>query len=211
MLLFRNLIMKIKLKKKSAVSGVNKNNKDNLLVWLGRLYINTIPLQVAEGFLLLLVATFIFVNPSLMVVYFSVIIGLGLLLFGLFRVCISFIKSKNKSGGLFDLFLGLINLMFGIVFCVYPRGATVGLVDVFSVLFVFKSLCFVIFSCCLARAKFGWYRFSMMFSLLMLMMSVVLFKFSFSSMYCLALFMLIYAIGNVYMFFELLRLRRRIG
>ena len=102
----------------------------------------------------------------------TIIIGVALILFGLYRAIVGFIASRGMGGGWFDVLFGLVNVVLGFLFCIYPVGSMISLTYVFVVLFIFKSIRVLIFAINMVRAKFGHYWFDLVMSIIMIALAV---------------------------------------
>ena len=122
-----------------------------------------------------------------------------------------FIATNNNGNGGIDVAFGLINIVLGILFVVYPSGSLVSVAYIFVILFFFKALRVLIFAINLVRARFGHYFVILGVALILFALAVALFFFplgTFIAMtYYLALLLIVYAIADIYMFVELNKLR----
>lgn len=206
--------------KKSEISTESKKQpkqsrtrKGALIV--NRIYKNTAPLLVGEAILFTVVAILMMIRPIEIMTAVTFIIGGVLILFGLYRVSMVFAYNSGFGIGSFDVFFGLVTLILGIVFCVYPRGATIGVVYVFVVLFLMNALRLLFFSINMARLGFGQYMIDLIGAIVMIVLSVVLVFLPNLAIgvlvWFLAIYLLLYAAADVYMFIKLLRLRIKLG
>jgi len=206
--------------KKSEISKESKKQpkqsrtrKGALLV--NRIYKNIAPLLIGEAILFTFVAILMMINPIQIMTAVTFIIGGVLILFGLYRVSMVFVSNLGFGIGSFDVFFGLVTLILGIVFCVYPRDATIGLVYVFVVLFLLNALRLLFFSINMARLGFGQYMIDLIGSIVMIVLSCVLLFLPNLAIgvliWFLAVYLLLYAVADVYMFVKLLRLRIKLG
>ena len=177
---------------------------------LNRMYHKSAPLLIGEALLFVAAAAVLFIKPVLVLTVFTYIIGAALLIFGLYRMMSGFVATNDNAGGI-DVVFGLINIVLGLLFVVYPSGSLVSVAYIFVVLFFFKALRVLIFSINLARARYGHYWIILAAGLLLFALAVALFFFplgTFIAMtYYLALLLLVYAVADVYMFISLKRLR----
>lgn len=206
--------------KKSEISTKSKGKaresrirKGALLV--NRIYKNTAPLLIGEAILFIVVAILMMVKPVEIMTAVTFVVGAVLILFGLYRVSMVFASNMGFGIGSFDMFFGLVTLILGIVFCAYPRGATIGMVYVFVVLFLMNALRLLFFSINMARLGFGQYKIDLIGAVVMILLSVVLLFLPNLAIgvliWFLAVYLLLYAVADVYMFVKLLRLRIKLG
>ncbi len=206
--------------KKSEISNKAKKQKKESKVRKGalivnRVYKNTAPLLIGEAILFVVVAILMMVKPVEIMTAVTFVVGAVLILFGLYRVSMVFASNMGIGIGSFDMFFGLVTLVLGIVFCAYPRGATIGMVYVFVVLFLMNALRLLFFSINMARLGFGQYKIDLIGAVVMILLSVVLLFLPNLAIgvliWFLAVYLLLYAVADVYMFVKLLRLRIKLG
>ena len=182
---------------------------------MNRIYKNTAPLLIGEAILFIVVAILMMIKPVEIMTAVTFVVGAVLILFGLYRVSMVFASNMGFGIGSFDMFFGLVTLILGIVFCAYPRGATIGMVYVFVVLFLMNALRLLFFSINMARLGFGQYKIDLIGAVVMILLSVVLLFLSNLAIgvliWFLAVYLLLYAVADVYMFVKLLRLRIKLG
>lgn len=179
---------------------------------VNRLYEKSTPLLVGEGLLLIVAAILIFMRPVMILTALTFVIGVGLILFGLFRTFAGFGTSRNFGGGWMDVLFGLINIIIGVLFCVFPSESMVGVMYIFVVLFLFKALRALIFSINMVRARFGHYIFDLIMALFLVGLAVLLLWYpvvgAVAMMYYLGVTLLIYAGADVYMYIQLRQLKK---
>lgn len=177
-----------------------------------RLYNQSAPLLICEALLFGIAAIFMFFKPVAILTALTFVIGIALVVFGLYRTIAGFIVSRDMGGGWFDVVFGLVNVVLGVIFCIYPVGSIISLVYVFVLLFLFKSLRALIFSINMIRAKFGHYWFDLIMSVILIALAVLLLVYPVAGavvmVYYLAITLLLYAVADVYMYIELLRLKK---
>lgn len=177
-----------------------------------RLYDKSAPLLICESLLFFVAGVFLLVKPVAILTALTFIIGIGLVLFGLYRTISGFITSRNIGGGWFDVLFGLINIVLGVLFCIYPVSSLLSVVYIFVILFLFKALRALIFAINMARAKFGHYIFNLVMAILLVALAVALLFFpmagAIAMVYYLAMTLFLYAVADIYMFIELLRLKK---
>lgn len=177
-----------------------------------RLYSKSAPLLLCEAILFGAVAVFMIIKPVEFMTVLTIIIGVALILFGLYRAIVGFIASRGMGGGWFDVLFGLVNVVLGFLFCIYPVGSMISLTYVFVVLFFFKAIRVLIFAINMVRAKFGHYWFDLIMALLLLGLAVLLMFFpmavAVAGAYYLAIALILYAAADIYMYVELVRLKK---
>ena len=182
---------------------------------VNRMYRRGAPILIGEALLFIAAAAVLFIKPVLVLTIFTYIIGAALLMFGLYRMVSGFIMSNNDNGGGLDVVFGLINIVLGMLFIVYPSGSLVSVAYIFVVLFFFKALRVLIFAINLARAHFGHYFITLTAAVILFALAIALFFFplgTFIAMtYYLAVLLIIYAVADVYMFIELNRLQQLVS
>ncbi len=179
---------------------------------VNHIYEKSAPLLVCEGLLLIFAAILVFVRPVMILTALTFVIGIGLILFGLFRTFAGFGTSRNFGGGWMDVLFGLVNIIIGVLFCVFPSESMVGVIYIFVVLFCFKALRALIFSINMARARFGHYVFNLVMAIVLIGLAVLLLVYpvvgAVAMMYYLGITLLIYAGADIYMFGQLQQLKR---
>lgn len=210
---------KLKNQQKNAKSVRVKRAKrapvSPIVASINRMYRKSAPMLVGEALLFVVAAAVLFVKPVLVLTIFTYIIGLALLLFGLYRMITGFVMSNDNSGGGIDVIFGMINIVLGLLFIVYPSGSLVSVAYIFVVLFFFKALRVLIFAINLARARFGHYVITLLAGCVLFALAIMLFFFplgTFIAMtYYLAMLLIIYAVADIYMFVELSKLRQLVS
>lgn len=200
-------------KVKNTKAKTDKSSKDVLVkASVKRLYNQSAPLLICEALLFGIAAIFMVIKPVAILTALTFVIGIALVLFGLYRTIAGFIVSHDIGGGWFDVVFGLVNVVLGVLFCIYPVGSVISLVYVFVLLFLFKSLRALIFSINMIRAKFGHYWFDFVMSIILIALAVFLLVYPVAGavvmIYYLAITLLLYAAADVYMYIELLRLKK---
>ena len=186
--------------------------KNPVMMSIKRLYNQSAPLLICESLLFVVAAILMVFKPVAILTALTFVIGVGLILFGLYRTIAGFIVSHDMGGGWFDVVFGLVNVVLGVLFCIYPVGSVISLVYIFVLLFLFKSLRALIFSINMIRTKFGHYWFDLIVSLILIALAVFLLFYPIAGavvmIYYLAVTLLLYAAADIYMYFELLKLKR---
>ena len=177
-----------------------------------KLYNKSAPLLVCEALLFGVVAVLMFIKPVAFLAILTFIIGGALVLFGLYRTIAGFITTRDFGAGWFDVLFGLLNVIIGVLFCIYPIGSMVSLTYIFVILFMFKALRALIFAINMARARFGHYWFDLIMSIILIIFSIILLVYPLAGavavVYYLAITLLLYAAADVYMYVELVRLKK---
>ena len=183
--------------------------------YVRRLYDRGAPLLLAEALLFGVVAIYMFFRPMTILTFMTYVIGAGLVLFGLWRAISGFVASRSVGGGAMDVLFGLVNIVLGVLFCIYPTGSLISLAYIFVILFFFKALRALVFAINMARARFGHYVFNLIMAILLILLACVLFFFPMATavavVYYLAIALLLYASADLYMFVELHRLKKAVG
>lgn len=205
----------VKTVKTVRAKRVKREPKNPVVASVNNMYRNGAPLLVGEALLFVAAAAILFIKPVLVLTIFTYIIGAALLVFGMYRMITGFVASNNNRGGGIDVVFGLINIVLGILFIVYPSGSLVSVAYIFVVLFFFKALRVLVFAINLVRARFGHYMVMLGVGLVLVGLAIALFFFplgTFIAMtYYLAALLVIYAIADIYMFVELSKLRNLIA
>ena len=190
----------------------NKKILDNLV---NKIYRNAAPLLIGEACLYFVVGVLMLWHPIAALNALTFVIGAGLILFGLYRVSMVFVSNIGATVGFFDVFVGLMTFVLGIVFCIFPSGAATGVIYVFLILFLLNALRLLAFSVNMARAGFGHYYFDMGVAIAMVCLVIALLfvpnLVAGAVVWALAIYLLIYAVLDVYMLIKLLRLRALLG
>lgn len=195
---------------------VKKSRKENqsIAAMVRRLYDKSAPLLVCESLLFVVAGVFLLIKPVAILTALTFIIGIGLVLFGLYRTISGFVTSHNIGGGWFDVLFGLVNIVLGVLFCVYPVNSLISVVYIFVILFLFKSLRALIFAINMVRARFGHYIFNLIMTIILVALAVTLLFFplagAIAMVYYMAITLFLYAIADIYMFIELMRLKRMV-
>lgn len=180
-----------------------------------RLYNKSAPLLLGEALLLGGIALFMAFRPSVVLETLMFILGCGLILFGLYRTVAGFVISRPYGGGWVDVVFGLVNVVLGVLFLVYPAGSVIALLYIFLILFLFKALRSLVFAINMARARFGHWVFDLIVALALCALAIALLFWPMAGavaiVYYLAITMLFYAAADVYMFIELRQLKHMVG
>lgn len=192
----------------------NKAPRGTLAAAVERIYSKSAPLLIGEALLLGAAAIFMVMRPMQMLTGLTIIIGIGLILFGLYRTIAGFVAPRGIGGGWFDILFGVLNVVLGVIFCIHPVGSILSLVYVFIILFAIKSLRALVFAINMARVRFGHYIINLIIAIALVAVAVALLVWpavgAVTLVYYLAITLLLYAMADIYMFIELLRLHRQI-
>ena len=124
-----------------------------------RLYNKSAPLLICEALLFGVAAILMVIKPVAILTALTLVIGVALVLFGLYRTIAGFVVSRDMGGGWFDVVFGLLTVVLGVLFCIYPVGSVAALVYIFVILFALRAILSLIFSINMIRARFGNYWF----------------------------------------------------
>ncbi len=178
------------------------------------LYNRSAPLLICEAALLGFAAILIVFRPIAMLSMMTFIIGVALILFGLYRTIAGFMVSRAPGGGWIDVIFGLVNIILGVLFCAYPVDSFMGIVYVFIALLLFKAIKALIFAINMARARVGHYAMDLTAAVVLFLLAVLLMFFpmvgAITMIYTLAIILLLYAASDIYMFIELVHLKNKI-
>ena len=171
-----------------------------------RLYNKSAPLLICEALL---------IKPVAILTALTLVIGVALVLFGLYRTIAGFVVSRDMGGGWFDVVFGLLTVVLGVLFCIYPVGSVAALVYIFVILFALRAILSLIFSINMIRARFGNYWFDLIMSIILIALAVFLLFYPMAGavvmVYYLAITLLLYAAADVYMYIEILKLKRLVN
>ena len=179
-----------------------------------RIYRNTAPLLVGEAILFTVAGILMLVRPIEFLSVLTFIIGAALVVFGLYRVSMVFVSTQGFTAGTFDVFFGLVTFILGVIFCIYPYGATVGVIYIFIVMFLMNALRLLFFALNVARARIGHHIADIVVSgVLVLLALTLLFMPNLAIgmlVWFLAIYLLLYAAADIYMFMRLRQIKRMI-
>ena len=203
----------VRARRVKRVSRAKREHRNEVVASIDRLYSKSASMLIFEALLFVVTAVVLFFKPVLVLTVFTYVIGLALMMFGLYRMISGFV-STTDSGGI-DVVFGLVNTVLGLLFLVYPSGSLVSVAYICVILFFFKALRVLIFAINLARARFGHYMITLVAGLALFVLAVALFFFplgAFIAMtYYLAVLLLVYAVADIYMFVELAKIKNQIA
>ncbi|MBD5391626.1 hypothetical protein HDR66_02355 [bacterium] len=178
------------------------------------LYNRSAPLLICEAALLSIASIFMVFRPIAMLSMMTFIIGVALILFGLYRTVAGFVMSGAPGGGWLDVIFGLVNIVLGVLFCMFPGPSYMGVVYVFIALLLFKAIKALIFAINMARARAGHYAMDLTVAIVLFLLAIGLMFFpivgAVSLIYIMALVLLMYAASDIYMFVELVHLKNQV-
>lgn len=199
---------------KNEKTTVKKEHKTKKINAIERIFGRALPGMITEAAVFIFVAVLMMIYPSEILTAATLVIGGFLILFGLYRVGASFVSTKKTGFGALDVFLGLVSMVLGIVFCIYPTGIAMGVVYVFIVLFLLNALRMLFFAINLARAQFGNYKRDLVFAGILVVVAFLLLVLPSLAtgvlVWLLALYLLVYAAADIYLFVKLLRIKREL-
>ena len=207
------------VKKKTKTASVrtattSRRRVDPMVAYIQNIYNSSAPLLICEAVLLGIAAILMVFRPIAMLTMMTFVVGVALILFGLFRTVAGFTVSRAAGGGWLDVIFGLINVVLGVLFCAFPTGSFIGVVYIFIALFLFKAIKALVFAINMARARVGHYVMDIIFAIVLILLALALLFFpmvgAITLIYFVALTLLLYAAADIYMFIELLHLKRRV-
>ncbi len=171
------------------------------------------PILLGEGILFAVAAVLLLLKPIAILTAITFVLGVALMLLGLYRTIAGFVASHQVGGGGLDVVFGIVNIILGLLFCIYPAGSMISLMYIFLVMFAFKALGALVFAIRMARARFGHYVLDLIMALILVGLTVALLFWPVAGIvamvYYLAVTLLMYAIADLYMFVKLRRFRNR--
>lgn len=200
------------VKAKEKKQSKKKQYNDCVQHSVQRMYNKSAPMLIVESILFFVMGILMLVNPVSILSTMTFVFGCVLILIGFYRTVSGFIVSHEYGGGWMDVLFGLINVIVGVLFLVYPLGSVVSLLYVFIVLFVVKALRALVFAINMARAHFGHYVFNLVMAIVFVALSVVLLFYPLAGAVAvviyLAVVLLMYAVSDLYMYWQLRKLKK---
>ncbi len=191
-----------------------RDRKKDLIRLAKRVYRHTAPLLLGEAILFIAVAVLMMIKPVEILSAVTFIVGAVLVLFGLYRVSMVFVSTQGLTAGTFDVFFGLVTFVLGVVFCIYPYSATVGVIYIFIVMFLMNALRLLFFAVNVARARIGNHTADVLVAIGLVILALsLLFMPNLAIgvlVWFLAIYLLLYAGADIYMFMRLVQLKREI-
>lgn len=180
-----------------------------------RLYNKSAPLLICEALLFGVAAILMVIKPVAVLTALTFVVGIALVLFGLYRTIAGFVVSRDAGGGWFDVVFGLLTVVLGVLFCIYPVGSVAAVVYIFVALFALRAILSLIFSINMIRARVGYYWFDLIMSIILIALAVLLLFYPVAGavvmVYYLAITLLLYAAADVFMYIEILRLKKLVN
>lgn len=191
-----------------------RDKKKDLIRLAKRVYRHTAPLLLGEALLFIVMAVLMMVRPVEILSAITFVVGVMLVVFGLYRTSMVFVSSQGFTAGTSDVVVGLATFVLGIVFCIYPYGATVGVIYIFVVMFLMNALRMLFFALNVARARVERRVLDIVISGALCVLALgLLFMPNVAIgvlVWFLAIYMLVYAGADIYMFMRLRHLNRTI-
>lgn len=191
-----------------------RDKKKDLIRLAKRVYRHTAPLLLGEAILFIIVALLMMIKPVEILSAVTFIVGAVLVLFGLYRTSMVFVSTQGLTAGTFDVFFGLVTFVLGVIFCIYPYGATVGVIYIFVVMFLMNALRLLFFAVNVARARIGHHIADVAVAIGLVILALsLLFMPNLAIgvlVWFLAIYLLCYAAADIYMFVRLVQMKRMI-
>ena len=199
-------------KKQQKKTKSSRGAVDAVAFGVQRLYDKSAPLLIAEALLFGAAGVLMLVRPIGFLTAITFMVGVGLVLFGLYRTIAGFVSSRGYGGGWLDVVFGIMGVVIGILFCVYPVGSIISLVYVFVLLFLFNAIRVLVFAVNMVRARFGHYVFNLIMAIILVVLAILLLVWPMAGAVAmviwLAITLLMYAAADIYMYIELRRLKK---
>ncbi|MCR4917935.1 MAG: DUF308 domain-containing protein [Alphaproteobacteria bacterium] len=203
------------MQKKTKNTKMIPKDKAKLADLIRRVYKNSVLMLVGEAVLFSVLGVLMMFEPVEFLTSVTRVVGVGLVFFGLYRVGMAFVSSHGMSIWTFDVFLGLLGLVLGMVFCIFPYSATTSVVYIFIVLFLMNALRVVFFAINMLRIHFGHYWIDLCLGLGLVIVAFTLLLMPNLGtgilMWFLAGYLLLYAASDIYMFIKLSKIKRAIA
>ncbi|MBR4892136.1 MAG: DUF308 domain-containing protein [Alphaproteobacteria bacterium] len=179
-----------------------------------RLYDKSAPMLLFETVLFALFGVFMLIKPVGFLSVITIVFAGALMLIGFYRVVSGLVASHEYGGGWQDVLFGLVNIILGVLFFAYPLGSIIGMMYLFVLLFIAYAVNSLVFAINMTRARFGYYVFNLILSIILLVIAVSLLFFPLEGavigVVLLAILLLIYAAVDFYMFIEITRLKNKV-
>ncbi|MCL1785889.1 MAG: DUF308 domain-containing protein [Alphaproteobacteria bacterium] len=181
---------------------------------IGKLYGDNSPLLLFESVLFLFAAILIFLRPVQVFATLTWLLGAALALFGIYQLLAGFFDTKKNSSEVFaGIFVGIVNIVLGLVFFLQPVGTMFVLVYIFAALFLVKAIRTFILALDMRRAKAGRHALDIVMSLGMGALAVATLFFPLlgaaAAMYFIGATLVLYAFANFHMYGELAKLKEK--
>jgi uncharacterized membrane protein HdeD (DUF308 family) len=197
-----------------AQHKTTKYHQDYIESSVQRIYDKSAPMLLCESILFACIGGAMLVNPMGILTIITFILGGALLVLGVYRTIAGFIASNDYGGGWLDVTFGLINILVGILFFIYPAGSIVGLLYIFIILFMAKAISALIFAINMVRARFGHYVFNLIMAIILVGIATILLfnplAGALAVVMVVACMLLIYALTDLYMFIQVKRFKHHV-
>lgn len=188
--------------------------KLDMKLFARRLYTKSTHVLLGEALVFALIGVLLLFSPVGFLTGIMMVLGGALALFGVFRMISGIMATREYGGGAMDILFGIMNLVIGLLFFAYPTGSLVGIMYIFIVLFLFQAIRTFIFAINMVRLRFGHYIFNLFIAILTLVLAIALMFYPLAgavvAIMMLGAILLIYACVNVYMFWQLRQLKKKI-
>lgn len=191
-----------------------KYHQDYLESSVQRIYDKSAPMLLCEAIVFAIIGVAMLINPMGVLTVITFVLGGALLLLGAYRTVSGFITSSDYGGGWLDVVFGLVNILIGILFIVYPSGSIVGLMYIFILLFMAKAISALIFAINMVRVRFGHYVFNLIMAIILVCLAVILLfnplAGALAVIMLMAFMLLVYAVTDLYMFVQVRKLKQHV-
>ena len=191
-----------------------KIQQDYIADVVHRIYDKSAPMLLTEGLLFAVIGIAMLVRPMGVLTVITYILGGALMLFGVYRTIAGFVASHDYGGGWLDVIFGLINILIGILFLMYPSGSIVGVMYIFTLLFMAKAISAFIFAINMIRVRFGHYVFNLIMAIILVCIAIFLLfnplAGAIAIIITLAFMLLLYSITDLYIFTQVRKLKHRV-
>lgn len=191
-----------------------KYHQDYIADVVRRIYDKSAPMLLTEGLLFASIGIAMLVRPMGVLTVITYILGGALMLFGMYRTIAGFVASHDYGGGWLDVIFGLVNILLGMLFLMYPSGSIVGLMYIFILLFLAKAISVLIFAINMIRVRFGHYVFNLTMAIILVGIATFLLfnplAGAIAIIITLALMLLLYSVTDLYMFIQVRKLKHHV-
>lgn len=191
-----------------------KYHQDYIADVVHRIYDKSAPMLLTEGLLFASIGIAMLVRPMGVLTVITYILGGALMLFGMYRTIAGFVASHDYGGGWLDVIFGLVNILLGMLFLMYPSGSIVGLMYIFILLFLAKAISVLIFAINMIRVRFGHYVFNLTMAIILVGIATFLLfnplAGAIAIIITLALMLLLYSVTDLYMFIQVRKLKHHV-
>ncbi len=191
-----------------------KYHQDYIADVVHRIYDKSAPMLLTEGLLFASIGIAMLVRPMGVLTVITYILGGALMLFGVYRTIAGFVASHDYGGGWLDVIFGLVNILLGMLFLMYPSGSIVGLMYIFILLFLAKAISALIFAINMLRVRFGHYVFNLTMAVILVGIATFLLfnplAGAIAIIITLALMLLLYSVTDLYMFIQVRKLKHHV-